>query len=761
MSTRRATILVLAAALTAAGCSSSAPAVDDVADSTAPTTSADTSNDAPDTSDTAETVPTTAEVIEPARFVKLSEPGVGGRITSLAFDPADPDRLLVGGDMLGIAVTDDLGGTWQGGSGLASWEIGDINARSDASGRIWTGSLSGPQASADGGLTWSLERAGMPAISDSEYSLPIETVLIDPTNNSHLLAFSGNQRNWEAPGAYSGDSWQGDGSVWASSDSGQSWQKLGVVAPGGNVRAATFLGEDPSLLAASVANQGTWFSADGGATWTQKTDGLPHWNAYDIVSHPTDPNMAWVAMGDGPEVDGRFVAGGIWATSDGGNSWEARIDGLEIRSNDTRFNTASFHQVVVAPSQPNTIYTSNIAPGQAAVYRSDDDGVTWSVIADSSTPQPNPYQGALRAFDIAVHPEDADRVAIGSDDAILVSVDGGDTWTDLTTDEPENGRFAGRGYSGLVSTDIVFDPRLPGEMILLGFDGGNFIQTVDGEQTWRRTVQDISAWGGAIEAAYSPTNSDRIYVLLGQFSNFRGVGRSTDGGATFERLDDTNGLPAVGNVPGGVSGIAVVDEGGVDTVLAAMGESLFISRDGGDTFSAQPDAGPARDVGVAADGSTVFVLAGEKILRSIDAGRTFDLTNTTEIGLTQLFASASEENAMYGVAFRNGQGGAFRFDGSDWSQIFTDRFTHGLAVDPTNSQNIVVVTSEPAFHDVSAATGVYFSGDGGASWKVVNTGLPMTRLRTVEFDPHDPDRVVVGTTGRGFYEVSFTSAWLG
>jgi hypothetical protein len=760
MSIRRATAFLLLAALTAAACSSEAPPVDEVSDSTAPTT-ADTSSEDPTTTEPTETAPTTVETIEPAAFVKLSEPGVGGRITSLAFDPTDPNRLFVGGDMLGIAVTDDLGESWQGGSGLASWEIGDITAGTDASGRIWTGTLSGPQVSADGGLTWSLERSGMPPISDSEYSLPIETILIDPTDSSHLLAFSGNQRNWEAPGAYSGESWQGDGSVWASADSGQTWQKHGVVAPGGNVRAATFLGADPSLLAASVANQGTWFSADGGVTWMQKPDGLPHWNAYDIASHPTDPTLAWVAMGDGPEVDGSFVAGGIWATTNGGESWEARINGLEIRGNDTRFNTASFHQVVVAPSQPNTIYTSNIAPGQAAVYRSNDEGVTWTVIADSSTPQPNPYQGALRAFDIAVHPEDADRIAIGSDDAILVSVDGGATWADLTTDEPQDGLFAGRGYSGLVSTDIVFDPRRPDEMILLGFDGGNFIQTIDGERTWRRTIQDISAWGGAIEAVYSPADPDTIYVLLGQFSNFRGIGKSIDGGATFERLDESNGLPIVGNVQGGVSGLAVVDEGGVDTILAAIGGSLYVSRDGGETFAAQPDAGPARDVGVAGDGTTVFVLAGDKILRSTDAGRTFDLTNTTEIGLTQLFASASEPDAMYGVAFRDGQGGAFRFDGTEWSQLFTDRFAHGLAVDPTNSQNIVVVTSEPAFHDVSAATGVHFSGDGGASWKVVNTGLPMTRLRTVEFDPHEPDRVIVGTTGRGFYEVSFTSAWLG
>ena len=41
-------------------------------------------------------------------FTPLGEPGVGGRITSIAFDPDNPDRVFVGGDLLGIAVTDDF-----------------------------------------------------------------------------------------------------------------------------------------------------------------------------------------------------------------------------------------------------------------------------------------------------------------------------------------------------------------------------------------------------------------------------------------------------------------------------------------------------------------------------------------------------------------------------------------------------------------------------------------------------------------------------
>ena len=116
---------------------------------------------------------------------------------------------------------------------------------------------------------------------------------------------------------------------------------------------------------------------------------------------------------------------------------------------------------------------------------------------------------------------------------------------------------------------------------------------------------------------------------------------------------------------------------------------------------------------------------------------------------------------MYGIAFREGQGGLHRFDGETWTQLFDDEFAHGVAVDPTNADNLAVVTTEPAFNDISAATGVHLSSDGGATWTALVDGLPMTRLRTAEFDPENPDRLVVGTTGRGFYEISFSAALSG
>ena len=710
--------------------------------------------------------PDTAPEPDPIQefFTPLGEPGVGGRITSLAFDPVDVDRLFVGGDLLGIALTNDFGQSWQSTTGLASWEIADINATPSADGRIWTGSLSGPQSSTDG-VTWALTRNGMPELSESRFTLAVETVLIDVNNNSRLLAFNGNQRNWTAPGAISPTTgeWDGDGSVWESLNSGQSWTQLGTVAPAGNIRAAA-QNVDGTLLYAAVGNRGVFVSGDGGASWNNSGEGLPHANPYDITAHPTDPLTAWVSMGEGPEVNGNFVAGGIWRTTDGGATWTAVNSGLQIVSNATASNTGSFHQIVVSPSAPDTLFTSNVAPGQAAIYRSVNSGDSWSVVADSSTSRPNAYQSALRAFDIAVHPTDPNRVAIGSDDTLLGSTDGGDTWTDLTTEEGQSGFFSGRGYSGLVSTDIVFNPADPDEAILLGFDGGNFIQTLDGGRTWRRTIQDISAWGGGVEAAYSPTNPDQIYVLLGQFSNFRGIGVSSNGGTSFDLSVGANsGLPEIGNLaPGadgvtrGATGLAVVDDAGTDLVFATVSGTLYRSDDNASSFRVVDGLTNARDVAATVDG-TVFATTASGAFISTDGGLNFAPAGNAPVGVSTLYTSASEPGIVYAVAFREGDGGVYQFDGTDWNRIFEDFFAHGIAIDPNNPDNLAVVTTEQPFNDVSSATGVHVSNDAGQTWTAITEGLPLNRLRTAEFDPANPDRLVVGTTGRGFYHIDFTA----
>ena len=72
-------------------------------------------------------------------------------------------------------------------------------------------------------------------------------------------------------------------------------------------------------------------------------------NVYDITAHPTNPEVAWAAMGEGPDSGGTFIAGGIWKTRDGGATWVESNSGLSIVSNPTAGNTGITSNAKTAP----------------------------------------------------------------------------------------------------------------------------------------------------------------------------------------------------------------------------------------------------------------------------------------------------------------------------------------------------------------------------------------------------------------------------
>lgn len=59
-------------------------------------------------------------------WTPLHEPSAGGWITSLAVSPHDHNRILIGGDIIGIGLSDDRGESWQGTFGLKNWEFADF-----------------------------------------------------------------------------------------------------------------------------------------------------------------------------------------------------------------------------------------------------------------------------------------------------------------------------------------------------------------------------------------------------------------------------------------------------------------------------------------------------------------------------------------------------------------------------------------------------------------------------------------------------------
>jgi hypothetical protein len=107
------------------------------------------------------------------------------------------------------------------------------------------------------------------------------------------------------------------------------------------------------------------------------------------------------------------------------------------------------------------------------------------------------------------------------------------------------------------------------------------------------------------------------------------------------------------------------------------------------------------------------------------------------------------------VKHRANDGGVYQWQGSEWKRIFDQTYAFDVAVHPTNPQRIAVSTSDDPYHDISRATGVWLSEDGGVTWHQSNDGLSCTRGKTIAFDPHRPERLVFGSFGRGFFHATW------
>jgi hypothetical protein len=100
-------------------------------------------------------------------------------------------------------------------------------------------------------------------------------------------------------------------------------------------------------------------------------------------------------------------------------------------------------------------------------------------------------------------------------------------------------------------------------------------------------------------------------------------------------------------------------------------------------------------------------------------------------------------------------GGLWKYDGSAWTRVRDGLYISCVAVDPTDAQRVAVAEDDHPFHDVSNATGVWISDDGGKTWSRQVDGLPVLRGSVLAINPHDPEQIVFGASGRGF----FTARW--
>jgi photosystem II stability/assembly factor-like uncharacterized protein len=661
-------------------------------------------------------------------------------------------------------------------------------------------SSGGLYKSTDGGMTFA-------PIFDEGRSTSIGAVALASSNPSVVYVGTGEgfPRNTAA---------LGDG-VYLSRDAGKTWSFAGLRGSQHIARIAVDPRDPDTAL---VAAMGPEFSPGGMRGIYRTGDGGKHWDRVlavndttggsDVAFDPADPSIAFAGTFDYLRRPWTFRGGGtgsgLYRSTDGGRTWTkltdaARHDGLPG-------GTLNRVGLAISAHHPNVVFA--IVPGKTGLlYRSDDTGVTWSLVNAKQDLVFRPFYFSQ----VRVDPENPTSVWIVSG-GLMHSKDGGKTFKGVD--------------AGGDNHDLWIDPANPKRILLgsdMGFDlslnGGetwSFVNTVPFAQVYRvgydRAVpyhimggmQDHEVWWGPNTLWNGSGVDDGAWRRISDWGDGQyALPDPLDAGAVYEdthfgdvvRRDLQTGearyispQPVIGFGAGANAhryrfnwSSPLMVSAHDPRALYSGANVLFQTRDGGQHWKAispdltqpcdpawlLPSGGPlVHDNTNAETYCTIYALAEGNDAATIwagtddgnvqltrDGGATWTNLTPAIAGLPPRSWVASIETSKVhdGTAYvtfdrhRFGDTHAYIYRTTDFGRTWT-MISHGL---PLYAYVLREDRREPNLLFAGTEDGVYASFDAGAHWCDLLLGTNHVPVFDLQIQPDDND-LIAGTHGRGF-----------
>ncbi len=278
-------------------------------------------------------------------------------------------------------------------------------------------------------------------------------------------------------------------SVGADSLNNVKFRNLGPSVGGGRVAAVVGVPGDRNTYYVGAAAGGVWKTTDGGDSWEAVFKDQPTASIGALALAPSNPNVVWVGTGEGNPrndvVDGR----GVFMSPDAGKSWQ--FMGLG--------DVGQISRIVIDPADPDVVFVAAL-------------GHVWA---------PNAERGVFR------------------------TADGGKTWHKVLFVNDTT------GVSDLVM--VPGNPRLlfaamwqfvrhPWELVSGGAASGIY-RSKDGGLTWERLKDGLpTGLLGRIAVAVGPTNPSHVYALIETTQGM--LWDSKDQGDHWSKVSDFHGLSA-------------------------------------------------------------------------------------------------------------------------------------------------------------------------------------------------------------------------
>ncbi|MBY8978027.1 exo-alpha-sialidase [Rhodobacteraceae bacterium NNCM2] len=368
------------------------------------------------------------------------------------------------------------------------------------------------------------------------------SILVGTTKGAFIIDGGSNRRSWAVKGPFcdswpinhvvgdpetgtiwagGGGDWHGAG-VWRSSDNGETWQTTRLTkghldewaandpdfanVVGWTDEPLPFTDEFAQIWSLGYAH-GTLYagtkparllaSKDGGETWSRVQGLSDHpssgsWNPgaaglvlHTIVSDPSDHQKLWVGIS----------AAGVFATEDGGKTWERRnrlANAEECGLHDHPAGPKDgetghcVHNIMRASGEADLLYQQN----HHGVWRSPDGGRSWESI--------NAGLPSTFGFPIRVHPKDPEtiwtfplngdstgRFPLEGAAAVWRSRDGGDTWQDMRSGLPQQSCFF-----TVLRQAMAGDTQEPAG-VYFGTNSGSVFASIDEGENWEEIARHL------------------------------------------------------------------------------------------------------------------------------------------------------------------------------------------------------------------------------------------------------------------------------
>jgi photosystem II stability/assembly factor-like uncharacterized protein len=669
----------------------------------------------------------------------------GGRITTVAGIPGQPNIYYAGTPNGGVWKTTDGGRSWK--PIFDSVKVASIGALAIAPSNpniiyVATGEQGrghGVFKSSDAGATWTA--AGL---AEEHY---LSSILVDPRNPDIVVA-----------GAFGSSVKSEPRGLFKTTDGGKSWTKTLADADGASgVADITRSTDDANILYAALnpppgeagerdqpGESRIYTSVDEGSSWKLTgTDGLPA------------KGRGRIGLAVIPGTASRGVLAimkqGLYRSNDGGATWQQS-------SKDPRIEGSwYFSRVFVDPNNSQVVYVE-----QTCTYRSNDGGRTFFA-----------WRGAPSGEDhhvLWIAPDGSNRMILGTDQGAIISANGGETWTSwfnqptgqlyhVTTDNT----FPYRAYAAQQDSGTIVVPNRSdyGEITYRdwfsagGFESGyiapdplnpNLVYSIG----WFGTVLRLDRVTGQIATVYVPPanyhtvwETPIVYSPRDPHTLYYGsqfLLKTSDGAATWEvispDLSSSPQHPAEVKKPGGGHAPDPDDEEFAD---ANDKDAAQFARNGA-IHSIAPSP---------IESGMIWVGMSNGLVQLFRSGNWQDVTppdlpKGSDVRLVE--ASPHDANTAYLVVSVRRDEHPYLFRTRDAGKSWT-KITTGLP-DDSPAEALREDTKRPGLLFTGTELAAYASFDGGDHWQALQLNLPPADV--TDFAVHGDD-LLAATFGRGLW----------